>query len=165
MTWPLLPQGWGLVGWLGWAFGIYFASLAGWTLLRGSRPKHAQKWMNWIGRLKNFKQNVKGIVPLHAAILFSIFVMGSLLLGAAHGTAHQLHNVYVIGYDSDYHYHMRTGNTEFWTTFCHDYEPQFSTGQTLLVLTYEDMGKCWSIANTHPAYLIMRDEHGTPILR
>jgi len=86
----------------------------------------------------------------------------------------RLHDVYVITYTDPFTYHLRAPipqsngterMTDFWTTFCNDYEPLFSTGQTLKVLTYEDRGRCWSVAHTHPAYLIVRGEDGRPILR
>lgn len=78
----------------------------------------------------------------------------------------ELHNVYVIKDVGRYEYHLQTEDgKKFWTTFCADYEPQFSAGQTLEVLKYEDRGMCWSVANTHPAYLILRDANGYPIVR
>lgn len=101
----------------------------------------------------------------YAPIIFSALCCALLIAGMGRVHIYQLRNVYVIGYDTDYHYHLRAGNTEFWTTFCRDYEPRFSTGQTLTVLTYEDEGSCWSVANTHPAYLLLRDEKGRPIVQ
>ena len=76
-----------------------------------------------------------------------------------------LENVYVVRTLTPYDYWMRVGQTEFYAKFCADYEPQFSTGQTLRVLNYEDRGGCWSVNNTHPAYLILRDKEGNPIIR
>ena len=78
------------------------------------------------------------------------------------GEQHTLHNLQVLanGQD-DYHYEFRDERgTEFWVHFCEDYEPQFSAGMTLTLLTYQDMGDCWSVKNTHPAYLLKRDRKG-----
>lgn len=73
-------------------------------------------------------------------------------------------NVYVMRDVGRYRYQLRFPNgLEVWTTFCPDYEPMFSAGQTLTILKYEDRGACWSVANTHPAYLILRDDHGKPV--
>lgn len=81
-------------------------------------------------------------------------------------TIGELHNVYVIRDLNAYDYKMRTAEgIEFFTRFCPDYEPQFSAGQTLTVLKYEDRGACWSVARTHPAYLIKRDDNGNPIIQ
>jgi len=42
--------------------------------------------------------------------------------------------------------------------FCHDFEPEFSPGQTLLILKVEHKWGCVSVANTHPGYRIKRDD-------
>lgn len=78
------------------------------------------------------------------------------------GEQRTIHNLQVLALGGDdYHYEFRDERgTEFWAHFCDDYEPQFSPGMTLIVLTYQDMGECWSIKNTHPAYLIKRDKKG-----
>lgn len=87
------------------------------------------------------------------------------------GMNHQVHepsgqiqafkNVYVVKTLDAYHYRLRlVSGTEFVAHFCDDYEPQFDTAETLDVLTVEDFGECWSVANTHPAYLIHRDSNG-----
>lgn len=78
----------------------------------------------------------------------------------------ELHNVKVLRDIGRYDYWFQTEDgKKFYSTFCADYEPQFSAGQTLVVLKYEDRGACWSVANTHPSYLILRDENGIPIVR
>ena len=38
----------GVVGLLGRFVSLYFGLLLVWTLLRGSRPKHARRWMRWL---------------------------------------------------------------------------------------------------------------------
>lgn len=78
----------------------------------------------------------------------------------------ELHNVHVLRDIGRYSYWFQSETgAKFYSTFCADYEPQFSEGQTLTVLKYEDRGVCWSVANTHPAYLILRDDNGKPIVR
>ena len=75
----------------------------------------------------------------------------------------ELHNVKVLRDIGRYDYWFQSEDgTKFYSTFCADYEPQFSAGQTLIVLKYEDKGACWSVANTHPAYLIQRGQDGRP---
>lgn len=160
---------WAMVGWLGDVVGLYFVCLVVWTLWKGNRPRHAERWMRFLkdfraGWRRTKKPKASGsarYVPVVVAAICALV----LIIAASRAHVYQLHDVYVIGYDTDYHYHLRTGTTDFWTTFCRDYEPQFSTGQTLKVLTYEDLGSCWSVAHTHPAYLLLRDEKGVPIIR
>lgn len=83
-------------------------------------------------------------------------------LESPRGEDHQLHSLQVLALGLDkFHYEFRDERgTDFWAHFCHDYEPQFSPGMTLTVMTYRDMGDCWSVKDTHPAYLIKRDKHG-----
>ncbi len=78
------------------------------------------------------------------------------------GEQHMMHDIQVLAVGMDeFHYEFRDEyGTLFWAHFCHDYQPQFAPGMTLTILTYQDMGECWSVLNTHPAYLIKRDHHG-----
>jgi len=76
----------------------------------------------------------------------------------------KLTNLYVAQELGDYGYVFQNPDgTEFKGNFCRDYEPQFSAGQTLIVLQYEDRGACWSLLNMHPGYLIRRNRDGVPI--
>lgn len=72
-----------------------------------------------------------------------------------------MYNVVVLKMIDAYHYKMRDERgTVFVGHFCEDYEPTFGYSGTILdILKYEDYGLCWSIRNTHPAYIIHRDEH------
>ena len=78
------------------------------------------------------------------------------------GEEHTLHGLQVLALGADdLHYEFRDERgTIFWGHFCNDYDPQFAPGMTLTVLTYKDMGDCWSVKDTHPAYLIKRDKKG-----
>lgn len=53
--------------------------------------------------------------------------------------------------------HIKKGQT-IHGTFCGDYEPMFSSGQTLDYLQYEDRHECWELFNQHPKYFIRRNE-------
>lgn len=104
----------------------------------------------------------------YAPVWFSAFCCGILALGmyGLAGRQVEWHDVHVLQDVGQFRYQLQIGaGTPFWTTFCSDYEPQFSAGQTLKVLKYEDRGSCWSVAYAHPAYLILRDERGIPIVR
>jgi hypothetical protein len=81
------------------------------------------------------------------------------------GQEYTLRNVQVLAFGVDeFHYQLRDERgTVFWVHFCRDLEPQFSPGMTLTVLTYRDMGECWSVKDTHPAYLIKRNPQGVII--
>jgi hypothetical protein len=158
---------WAVVGLSGWLVGFYFASLVAWTLLKRQRPTHAIKWMRWLKKLRGWKEEnpFKGNPSMLVAVAFAALCSGVLTFGMARSRTFQLHDVYVmdVAPDDPFRYHMRVDGHEFWTTFCSDYEPQFDKQQTLIVLTYEDFGSCWSVANTHPAYLIKRGPDGKPI--
>jgi len=86
----------------------------------------------------------------------------------------KLQNLYVLQDDDKFTYtfqaeddsneptlHIRKGQT-LHGTFCPDYEPMFSTGQTLNWLQYEDRHECWSLFDQHPKYLIRRNHDGSP---
>jgi hypothetical protein len=103
--------------------------------------------------------------------LFALVVAGMMasLLYASYrnpgtGKVVELHNVKVLRDIGRYDYWFQAEDgVKFYSTFCADYEPQFSAGQTLTILKYEDRGVCWSVANTHPAYLIKRGADGRPV--
>lgn len=156
-----------MAGYLGWLVGLYFASLLAWTLWKRSRPTHAQRWMRWVTRLRNFKERGTlrlaevGMVIAAAAVVAALPMASYKYPGD--GRIVELHNVRVLRDIGRYDYWFQSEQgTKFYATFCADYEPQFSGGQTLTVLKYEDRGVCWSVANTHPAYLIKRGEDGKP---
>lgn len=48
--------------------------------------------------------------------------------------------------------------------FCHDQEPLFEAGFLLEKFQFSDRGKCTEIAIFRPAYIIVRDTEGWPIL-
>ena len=102
------------------------------------------------------------VLAVGAALLIDSTYRANIVPPTPPGEEHQLHNLQVLSLGMDaYHYEFRDERgIEFWAHFCHDYEPQFSPGMTLTILTYRDMGTCWSVADTHPAYLIKRDKHG-----
>lgn len=79
----------------------------------------------------------------------------------------EMHNVYVVRNVNAYDYELRTAEgVKFFTRFCPDYEPQFSTGQTLTLLKFRDMGACWSLGNASTGYLIERSViNDEPIVR
>ena len=84
MAWRLLLGARELVGWLGWAFGIYFALLAGWTLLAKNRPPHAQRWMRCVENWNRLRRKSKGWVvanELPIALAFSAIVLGLIVTG------------------------------------------------------------------------------------
>ena len=73
-------------------------------------------------------------------------------------------NVYVIRPVDDYSYWLRINGTATYAVFCRDVaEPQFDAGETIRVLNVRDYGACWSYKDTHPAYLMLRDEQGNLI--
>lgn len=77
----------------------------------------------------------------------------------------RFNNLYVATELDDYAYiFQKPDGTRFKGNFCHDYEPQFSAGQTLITLQYEDRGQCWSLLNMHPGYIIKRGYDGNPII-
>lgn len=105
-----------------------------------------------------------------APMLSGVVVMGVLAFGVGASYRHpgtskivELHDVKVLRDIGRYDYWLETKDAgKFYTTFCADYEPQFSAGQTLTILKFEDRGACWSVANTHPAYKLRRNPDGTP---
>lgn len=167
MTWALRLPVVEAVGWLGWLFSVFATCTFALTIWRSGRPRSGLDWTPSVGRWGRWRRSIIDSPhrPWYSALGFAIIVCCFLAFAATKPEVYRLTDVYVVGYDSNYHYHLRTKDADFWTVFCSDYEPQFSTGQTLRVLTYEDMGACWSVAHTHPAYLIERDEKGVPILR
>lgn len=73
------------------------------------------------------------------------------------------YNVQVLRTINDYRYLMRDSDGSIYhAIFCENYEPQFDTGETLAVLTFEDRGDCWDIRRPH-SYTILRDQHGYAI--
>lgn len=73
LTWHLVGRAAGL---LGDCVGIYFASLVVWTLLRGSRPRHARRWMRFIASLRRFKeQGTLRLNEIFAAVVFASFCL------------------------------------------------------------------------------------------
>lgn len=142
-------------------------------LWRGIR-KHddPQDAMQIMARLKELLPKSHGFttpfptVPLIVATLVGVSFISLAYRRPGHPSIVELHNVHVLRDIGRYEYWLEAENGQrFYSVFCTDYEPQFSKGQTLLVLKYEDRGICWSVANTHPAYLIERDENGKPKLR
>lgn len=102
------------------------------------------------------------VLAVGGALLIDAVYHSSTTMPVPNGEEHTMHDVQVLALGLDkFHYEFRDERgTVFWAYFCHDYEPQFSPGMTLTVLTYQDLGACWSVLNTHPAYLIKRDSKG-----
>lgn len=112
-------------------------------------------------------------MTIPSAVMCAVLAIGTALfvdaayranqpVPAPFGEEHALHDLKVLALGKDdFHYEFQDErNNIFWAHFCHDYEPQFAPGMTLNVLTYQDYGECWSVKNTHPAYLIKRDKKG-----
>lgn len=86
--------------------------------------------------------------------------------------------VYVYQYPADtiqivhkidpFHYRMSQIHTEpghnfgrvFFATFCSNYAPMFSEGETLTWMAYEDRGNCWSVSSKALGYTFLRDDAG-----
>jgi len=71
-----------------------------------------------------------------------------------------------------YNYQMRlihvrinsVQTTEFHARFCDDFEPPFSAGETLILLTYYDRGSCWELKDREFGYKFLRDAQGNVVL-
>lgn len=148
-------------------FRVFMVQTKSGTLKEAHRARHAIDQLKRIMPSDHRKQGAFKLIP----VLFMSVVVAILTatLTASYrnpGTAKivELRNVKVLRDIGRYEYWLQTEQgSKFFTIFCADYEPQFSAGQTLLVLKYEDRGNCWSVANTHPAYLIRRDANGKAI--
>lgn len=77
--WPQILK---MAGWLGWAFGLYWVYVLGWTILLGRRPDHAKYWMKFISHLKIFKEKSDGLIPVGSAV-FAAFILAGMFLGAS----------------------------------------------------------------------------------
>lgn len=72
----------------------------------------------------------------------------------------------ILGKVDPFHYRMRqihsgpSFSREFSATFCSNYSPMFSEGETLTWLAYEDRGKCWSVSSKVLGYTFLRDAEG-----
>jgi hypothetical protein len=77
--WPQILR---MAGWLGWAFGLYWVYVLGWTILSGHRPDHAKYWMKFISHLKRFKEKSDGFMPIGSAVFASFLMMG-MFVGAS----------------------------------------------------------------------------------
>ena len=97
------------------------------------------------------------LIPWFGAVVIICWLLATSIPKPPIGEEHALYHVKVLKTFDDYHYCLKDDRgTVFTTHFCEDYEPQFDAGMTLDVLTYDDYGWCWSVRNTHPAYLIHR---------
>lgn len=170
-----------LLYWLGWVLAAY----AAWMISKS-------EWTHWKrgSQMSNPNGSITRSKPTSLPILYRLNLAGisdvvgwalPLALGFclgfltrevsyipsvfAHNTnqVHELRNVRIVRDIGNYEYWMQTTETPFFTRFCNDYVPQFSAGQVLTLLRYRDRGNCWSIADTHPAYLIRRNKDGQPI--
>jgi hypothetical protein len=125
-------------------------------------------------RLRPAERNSKGMAKW-AVLLFGGCCFGFVAL-IAYTHQSKLPYVYQAPADSiqivhkidPFHYQMRQIHTEpgnsfsrvFSTTFCSNYSPMFSEGETLTWLAYEDRGDCWSVSSKALGYTFLRDADG-----
>jgi hypothetical protein len=92
-------------GWLGWAFCCYAIFLLTYTILKGSRPQHAAKWMRFIEKLararKRAKHKIDGYMILPAWTLLFAFGCVALFVWGTVVANNQTPSVYNC-YDADY---------------------------------------------------------------
>jgi hypothetical protein len=109
---------------------------------------------------RQLRQKDQGFTKWWSAISFAAVILAGLLY-AAHVQSERTYrysapdDVFQILYRADaYHYSFRHVHSEngifkyaetIPATFCPNYEPQLSAGQTLTALSYMDLGKCWNI--------------------
>ena len=125
-----------------------------------------------IPSLKNSRKHLpRGFTKVWSATLFAS-ICAALIIGAAiYGQSKEFvysdpSGVFQIlkRYDA-YHYKFnQIGVGELAVTFCPNYEPQLSAGQTIWWLRYIDKGKCWDIQPNGFGYRLVRDASGKPTL-
>jgi hypothetical protein len=134
------------------------------------RGKVQDRLRELVHELRNSKGMAKWAVLLFAGCCFGFVALIAY--------THQSKIPYVYQYPADtiqivhkidpFHYQMRQihadpGNSfsrVFSTTFCSNYSPMFSEGETLTWLAYEDRGDCWSVSSKALGYTFLRDAEG-----
>jgi len=147
---------WAWVGYLGWCFCIYAAYLLGSTILHGSRPKHAVRWMKFIERLAHWRDRMKEKGRAHqAAIANLIAVMCIVLLASAsvryHYPEETQHNVRHIEHPSKYQWSWISDEHPegFMLLACEDMEKVIYPGYFGKVIRWQwrENGGCGSFKN------------------
>ena len=154
-----------VVGYSVWLFGLaglYFALLAGWTIWKKRRPKHAQRWMKFIAKLKGFRDKTDGwaFVPY----LFSALVMGFLLLGATKITFAPIvekYDVKVLKRISYNEWAMEDASGPFVYRGCDDFpnETVIWAGYIAKKMRWQEFGDCKSIRREDLGVWWLRDSN------
>ena len=152
-----------VAGYLGDCVGIYFASLVVWTLLKGRRPQHAKKLMNYVKRLKNFREG--GFLSLRQGMAFATFCLAALLLGAKQMDSAPIvteHNIRVISRVGDHQWYMMSDEEGgFLYAACHDFpnDTVIWAGYIADHAIWKEYGSCKSIRDTGLGFWWKRDSN------
>lgn len=142
-----------VVGLLGWCAGLYSALVLAWTLWKGSRPKHAVRWMSWIEyRNKKFRGWVRlNEIPISLSVAGVVLVSLVLVTAASTYPVEEWHNVSVLAKVGDNQWWMKTAtgpnSTGVMFTACPDFpnERVIWAGYIADKIRFEEEGKCKSI--------------------
>lgn len=145
-----------VVGLLGDFVGLYFGSLLVLTIFKRSRPRHAQRWMSFLGKLNDSKKDMQGWVQANEFPIALMFVSGMISVLAYGAIANrypteQWDNVRVEAKVGVNQWMMRTAtgpNADgVLFTACPDFpnEQVIRPGYKARKIRFEERGKCKSI--------------------
>ncbi len=156
-------------GLLGWCAGAYSAFILTWTLLKKSRPKHAQKWMNWVASWNERRRKMQGWMRANEwpiSLIFSVLILSGVVYSARHQyPIVEEHNVAVYQRLSDGDWAMSSDEEgKFAYRPCSDDAINTNTmlkkgiGYIASRASWEERGDCKSIRATGLGFY-WRDEH------
>lgn len=142
-----------VVGYLGWCFCGYAAYLFVWTIWKGSRPKHAERWMRFVAECRYlWKRSNRGIAKW-SPVIFVMFWCAAMLFAVARLPKYEIvteHHVHVIGRLADGDWAMSSDEQgQFAFRGCHDFDVDSVLSQAVGYVAdharWEERGNCKSI--------------------
>lgn len=148
---------------LAYCFCGYAALLVVWTIWKRKRPKHAEKWMRFLLKIRKAKDKVeRGWAPatlvIFIATMLAIFTMGAKQYNDA--PIVEKHNVRVIQKVGENAWSMSDDQGPFLYTACNDFpnETVIWAGYVAKKARWQEFGKCKSIRRSDLGFWWLRDK-------